>query len=118
MPIKLDGTEEDAPPVTPGTNAHELLSVLLDHPDMGFSPKELAELTDVPHSSVHKTLSRLREKDLVRKVDSYWAVSDGVAASRVANAVSLQQIEAEYGDDAYGADDDWSEDAPDLGENA
>ncbi|QLH83927.1 MarR family transcriptional regulator [Halosimplex pelagicum] len=117
MPIRIDSSGGDAPPVKPGTNAHELLTVLLDHPDMGFSPKELTELTDVPHSSVHKTLSRLQEKGLVRKVDSYWAVAEDVAASEIANAVSLQQIEAEYGDDAYG-DDEWTDDAPDLGENA
>lgn len=117
MPIKLDSADE-TPPVKPETNAHELLSVLLDHPDMGFSPKELAEMTSVPHSSVHKTLARLRERGLVRKVDSYWAVADDVAASRVANAVSLREIEAEYGDDAYGDDDEWAESAPDLGENA
>ncbi|WP_436933443.1 MarR family transcriptional regulator [Halovenus amylolytica] len=30
---------------------------------MGCTPKELAEMTDVPHSSVHKTLARLRKKD-------------------------------------------------------
>lgn len=119
MPIKLDETnDEETPPVKPGTNAHELLSVLLDHSDMGFSPKELADLTDVPHSSVHKTLSRLQEKGLVRNIDSYWAVEDDVAASRIANVVSLQQIEAEYGDDAYSEDDDWAADAPDLGENS
>lgn len=119
MPIRLDSNgEEETPPVTPGTNAHELLSVLLDHPEMGFSPKEIAELTDVPHSSVHKTLSRLRERGLVRNVDSYWAAADDVAASRVANAVSLRAIETEYGDDAYGEGDDWAEEAPDLGENA
>lgn len=116
MPIKLDSNDE-APPVKPDTNAHELLSVLLDHPEMGFSPKELAELTDIPHSSVHKTLARLQEKGLVRKVDSYWAVTEDIAASRIANVVSLQQIEAEYGDDAYGKDDGWAEDVPDLGEN-
>ncbi len=117
MPIKLDSNDE-GPLVTPDTNAHELLSVLLTHPEMGFSPKELAELTDVPHSSVHKTLERLREKGLVRKVDSYWAVTEDVAASRIANVVSLQEIESEYGDDAYGRDDDWAAKVPDLGENA
>lgn len=117
MPIKLDSNDE-APPVRPGTNAHELLMVLLEHPDMGFSPKELAELTDVPHSSVYKTLARLREKGLVRNVDSYWAIAEDVASSRIANVVSLQQIEAAYGDDAYGNDDDWAEEVPDLGENA
>ena len=118
MPIRIDSGGESTPPIKPGTNAHELLTVLLDHPDMGFSPKELTELTDVPHSSVHKTLSRLQEKGLVRKVDSYWAVAEDVAASEIANVVSLQQIEAEYGDDAYGDDDEWADDAPDLGENA
>jgi hypothetical protein len=117
MPIKLDGGDE-TPQVKPETNAHELLSVLLSHPEMGFTPKELSEMTEVPHSSVHKTLARLREKGLVRKVDSYWAVADDVAASRVANVLSLQQIESEYGDDAYGEDDDWTETVPDLGENA
>lgn len=117
MPIELDSNDE-VPPVTPGTNAHELLTVLLDHPDMGFTPKELAELTDVPHSSVSKTLARLREKGLVRKVDSYWAVAEDVAASRIANLVSLQQIEVGYGDDAYGKDDDWAESVQDLEENA
>jgi Mn-dependent DtxR family transcriptional regulator len=118
MPIRIDSGNGDTPLIKPGTNAHELLTVLLDHPDMGFSPKELATLTNVPHSSVHKTLARLQEKGLVRKVDSYWAVADDVGASRIANMVSLQQIEAEYGDDAYGEEDEWAEDVPDLGENA
>lgn len=117
MPIRLDATDEPLP-VKPGTNAHELLTVLLEHPEMGFSPKELAEMTDVPHSSVHKTLSRLQEKGLVRKVDSYWAIADDVASSRIANVVSLHEIEATYGDDAYGEDDDWADEAPGLGENA
>lgn len=117
MPIKIED-DGDPPPVEPDTNAHELLSVLLEHPDMGFKPKELVELTSVPHSSVHKTLSRLRERGLVRTVDSYWAIADDIATSRIANVVSLREIEAEYGDDAYGEDDSWAETAPDLGENA
>ncbi len=117
MPIKLD-SYTDAPPVTPGTNAHKLLAVLIEHPEMGFTPKELVELTDVGNSSVHKTLARLREKGLVRQVDSYWAVAEDVAASQIATVVSLQEIQAEY-DDAYGNDgDDWAETVPDLGENA
>ena len=118
MPIRIDSSGRDTPPIKPGTNAHELLTVLLDHPDMAFTPKELTELTDVPHSSVHKTLSRLQKKGLVRRVDSYWAVAEDVAASEIANVVSLQQIEAVYGDDAYGDDDGWADDVQDLGENA
>jgi len=118
MPIHLDPDGNDeSPPVTPGTNAHELLEVLADHPDMGFAPKELAELTDVPSGSIHKTLSRLEDRGLVRSVDSYWAIADDVAASRLANVVSLRAIEEAYGDDAYGQDDEWAAQAPDLGEN-
>ena len=117
MPIKLDSNTE-TPPVTPGTNAHELLTVLLEHPEMGFTPKELADMTEVPHGSVHKTLSRLKEKGLVQKVDSYYAAAEDIAASRIANAVSLQEIEAQYSGDAYGTDDEWAESVPDLGENA
>jgi hypothetical protein len=97
---------------------HELLSVLLNHTGMGFSSDELSGLTDVPYDSVPKTLSRLEEKGLVRQVDSYWTVADDIAASELDNLVSLQQVEAEYGNDAYGEGDQWATDAPDLGENA
>lgn len=119
MPIRLDPDGDDAtPPVAPGTNAHEILQVLLEYPEMGFAPRELVELTDVPRSSVHKTLARLRDRGLVRKVDSYWALADDVAASRIGNLVSLSAIEDAYGDDAYAEDDGWADELPDLGENA
>jgi hypothetical protein len=117
MPIRIDA-DEDPPPVTPGTNEHELLAVLADHPDMGFSPRELAEMTEVSHNSVHKTLARLREKGLVRNIDSHWALAEDVASSTVATLVSLGTVEEVHGDDAYGEDDDWAADVPDLGENA
>lgn len=117
MPIKLDSNDEP-PPVKPGTNAHEPLSILLEYPEMGFTPKELAEMTTVAHASVHKTLARLQEKGLVRKIDSYWTLAEDVSASQIANVVSLHEIEAAYGDDEYGTDDEWAETARDLGENA
>lgn len=118
MPIRIDGDEEDTPPGDSATNAHDLLSFLLAHPEMGFTPEELAEHTTVPLTAVQETLSHLQTKGVVRTVDSYWAVSDDVAASESANVVSLRQIDEEYGDDAYGEDDVWAEEAPDLGENA
>ncbi len=43
---------------------------------------------------------------------------DELAASRIANVVSLGQIETEYGGDAYGTDAEWAAAVPDLGENA
>jgi len=122
MPIKLDDGDDsdDAPSqIKPGTNAHEVLQVLVDHPDMAFAPREIVELTDVKRSSIHKTLARLRDRGLVRKVHgSYWTVEDDVASSHVANVVSLAAIDEQYGDDAYGEDDEWADAQPDLGENA
>lgn len=119
MPIRLDEIDDQPSlPVKPGTNAHELLSVLVEHPDMGFTASELAELTDVPAGSVSKTLTRLDERGLVRRIDGYWAVADDVAATQVASLVSLDAIEDRYGDDYYGRTDDWADDLPDLGENA
>ena len=119
MPIKLDGGGDEPPRVEPGTNAHEVLEALLDHPDMAFAPRELVDLTDVRASSIHKTLARLRERGLVRKVHgSYWAVENDVAASRVANVVSLSAIREQYGEDEYAENDDWARGQPDLGENA
>lgn len=118
MPIELSD-DEDRPPVEPGTNAQQVMAVLLDHPEMGFAPRELVELTDVLQSSIYKTLSRLRDRGLVRKVQgSYWTVEDDIAASGVANVVSLSAIQDQYGDDAYAADDEWAREQPDLGENA
>lgn len=119
MPIEIEALENGPSlPVTPGTNAHEILSVLVENADLAFSPAELAELTSVPRGSVSKTLSRLEEKGLVRSIDGYWAAADDLAASHLAGYVSLAAIEARYGDDRYGREDDWAEDVPDLGENA
>lgn len=119
VPIRIE-TIEDGPrlPVKPGTNAHQILSVLVENPDLAFSPAELVELTEVPRGSVGKTLSRLEEKGLVRSIDGYWAAADDVAASHLAGYVSLAAIEARYGDDEYGRSDEWTDDLPDLGENA
>lgn len=120
MPIRIDGLDEDEPsiPVKPGTNGHELLAVLVEHPDMAFAASELAELTEVPASSVNKTLSRLEGDGLVRRIDGYWAADDDLAATAVASLVSLSAIEERYGDDRYGRTEGWAEDLPDLGENA
>lgn len=96
MPIRLDALEEsgDAPPVKPDTNAHELLTVLARHPDLGFTASELSEVTDVPEGSVGKTLSRLERDGLVRNVEGYWALADELEASSVASLVSLAELES------------------------
>lgn len=119
MPVRIDSLEEGHPlPVKPGTNAHEILSVLVANSELAFSASELAEMTDVPSGSVNKILSRLEDRDLVRRIDGYWAVAENVTATQVASLVSLDAIQERYGDDYYGRNDGWDEDLPDLGENA
>lgn len=58
----------------PESNPHRILSFLGAHPGTGFTPKEIAEATDVPRGSVGTTLSRLEEQGLVRHKEPYWAV--------------------------------------------
>lgn len=119
MPVRIDTLEEGhSLPVKPGTNAHKILSVLVANSELAFSASELAEITDVPSGSVSKTLSRLEDQDLVRRIDGYWAAAEDVTATQVASLVSLEAIQERYGDDYYGRNDGWDEDLPDLGENA
>lgn len=120
MPIERDALGGDSPsiPVKPGTNAHAIMQVLIDHPDLGFTQSELAELTDVPSGSLGKTLSRLADRDLVERVDGYWLVADEAHADYVGSLLSLDAVEARYGDDYYGRDDEWAEDLPDLGDES
>lgn len=94
MPIRLDALEDGdaAVPVKPDTNAHELLTVLAEHPDLGFTASELVEVTAVPEGSVGKTLSRLEHDGLVRNVEGYWALAEDLDASAVANLVSLTDL--------------------------
>jgi len=109
MPVRLDALDDDgAVPVKPGTHAHELLAVLAQHPDLGFTATELAELTSVPDASVGKTLSRLRSDGHARNVDGYWAVAEDFEVEAVSNVVSLADLDehADADSDAEGPSDD------------
>lgn len=66
----------------PDSNPYRIVRFLGRHPETGFTPKEIAEATDVPRGSVGTTLSRLEEQGLVRHKEPYWAIveDDRVAA--------------------------------------
>ena len=59
-----------------GSNAHAILSFLAEHPEQGFTPKEIHEATGVARGSVGKTLQRLEDRQLVRHAEPYWAIGD------------------------------------------
>lgn len=80
MPVEFDNyreiSEDEAFDWTlrEGSNAHAILAFLAEHPDQGFTPKEIHEATGVARGSVGKTLQRLEERQLVRHAEPYWAI--------------------------------------------
>lgn len=74
MPVRFDDYEDhtnDAEwTLQSGSNAHRIVSFLLDHPETGFTPSEIAAETDVPNGSV-PTLQRLHRHGLVRHKEPY-----------------------------------------------
>lgn len=118
MPIGADRFEsltddEDGP--TPGTNAHEILSFLEEHPDTAFTQSEVAAATDVSKGSVGPTLVRLRENGRVDHRGTYWRVSDHVR-SVDATGAHAADVAARYEDDPM-AYDEWQEHAVDPRED-
>lgn len=99
------------------TNASAILAFLAEHPDLGFTPKEIHEATGVARGSVGPTLRRLFEHGLVEHKGDYWAVTDDDRLVAIAGvALSMDAVEARFGDDWYGRNPDWADELPDLGE--
>lgn len=104
--------------LTEGTNARVLLSFLLEHSGVGFTPAELHEETGVSRGSVNPTLSRLERGGLVQHEGNYWAASgDDRLAAASASIVGLVSVAEDYGDDWYGQNPDWGEELPDLSDD-
>jgi hypothetical protein len=65
-----------------------------DHPDLGFTPRELHEKTGIPRGSVGTTLARLEARGLVRHKEPYWAVNQlGIEAYDTV-LTSLEAVES------------------------
>lgn len=112
MPVQFDEFEAQADevdwPVREGSNAHHILAFLLERPDTGFTPSEIAERTGVPRGSVGPTLHRLETRGLVRHKEPYWAVATDDRLAEVAGMLASMQVITETGQDGW-ADVDPSE---------
>jgi len=60
--------------IDPESNAYAILAFLAQHPETGYTPKEIHEATDVPRGSVGTTLQRLDDRGLLRHKEPYWAI--------------------------------------------
>ena len=100
-----------------GTNARRILSFLVGHPDVGFTPKEVHEATGVARGSVGPTLRRLAEQGMVRHKGDYWAATDDDRLAAITSVVlSMDAVRERFEDDWYGQNPDWADDLLDLGE--
>lgn len=106
MPVTFDDYERQSDEVdwtiTEGSNAHAILSFLLENPETGFTPSEIARATDLPNGSVGPTLQRLEDRDLVRHREPYWAIATG---DRIAAYEAMLHSMAAT---ATGETDEWS----------
>jgi DNA-binding transcriptional ArsR family regulator len=121
MPIHLAARDDPdtTVPVKPDTNEARLLRYLVTHADYGFSPRELAEETEMPHGTVTKTLRRLLEKGVVEQTPDgyYYAPPEQLdrLRSHLTSLRSLAMLHEQFGDDWYGQTPGWADDLPDLG---
>ncbi len=87
-----------------GSNAHAILAFLAEHPEQGFTPKEIHEATGVSRGSVGKTLQRLEERQLVRHAEPYWAVGkDDRIGAYLGMLSSLETVAEREGAEDYDA---------------
>lgn len=108
MPVEFDAYRESREgsdvdwTLREGSNAHRILAYLAEHPEQGFTPKELQEATGVARGSVGKTLQRLEERQLVRHAEPYWAIAeDDRVGEYLGMLSSLEAITAREGTEHY-----------------
>ena len=115
MPVRFDEyaalDHEFDPALREGSNGHRILSFLAAYPEQGFTPKEIHEAIGVPLGSVGPTLQRLKERDLVRHREPYWAIGeDDRVGTYVGMLNSLKTVDDRYGAESW---EEWSEHAVD-----
>lgn len=120
MPVKFDEYDPaDANgrmlDLDEGTNAHTILTFLVEHREYGFTPKEIHVATGVARGSVSPTLRRLSDHGLVRHKGTQWAAAadDRIAAYQGMH-LSLEAVADRYADDWYANNPGWEDEIEDL----
>jgi predicted transcriptional regulator len=120
MPVDFEqySPEDGRIDLAEGTNARRLLSFLLNHQGVGFTPAELHDQTDIPRGSISPTLARLERAGLVRHKGDYWAAEDDdrIAAASAA-VLGLTSVTDASSNDWYGENPGWSDELSDLSDD-
>jgi len=113
MPVDFDRYHPSNLP-NEGTNGRRILEYLAQHPDLGFTPSELANELDIPRGSIGTTLSRLEERGLVRHKGEYWAINIEAYDAQSASEIGLQAVAEQFEGDHYDENPDWDASLPDV----
>jgi len=118
MPRHVNDLRNGDPfPVKPDTNEYRALSFLVQHREYGFTPREIAEHTEISESSASKTMARLFEKGLVERADGTYYVEPERADTLQRRLESIDAatrlFEDAPADDAY-AEPGWEQHVPSI----
>jgi Mn-dependent DtxR family transcriptional regulator len=97
MPIDLREHDSDDPiTVRPGTNKAEIIKLLYEDTNLGYTPSEIQNNLDIPRGSVSTTLSRLSDEGLIGKTNDglYHGLEHREDISRFAS--SLVQLDTMF----------------------
>lgn len=109
MPVKFDeyqaGVDGADARIVEDSNAHGILRFLAKHPEIGFTPSEIADALDLPRGSVGPTLQRLDERGLLRHKEPYWSIDKDRLAAYESMLLSMDVIESRSEEEAWSAVD-------------
>ena len=103
MPVHFDEYESSDTDIEIGSNAGRILQFLAKSPEKGYRPVEIYEALDLARGSVGPTLNRLKERELVRHKEPYWAIA--VEPEEVTKLLHIddayEMMEARYGEEDF-----------------
>lgn len=77
MPVLLEDHNPELA-LWPGTTKSDIVKYLYQHPEWGYSPKDVTEALNIPRGTATTTLKRLYDDDYLGKTDDgyYHALDD------------------------------------------
>ena len=118
MPVDFESYEpsrDETVQLDAESNAFRIVRFLSEHPEAGFTPKEITERTGVVRGSVGTTLSRLEKRGLVRHKKPYWAIAPDEDITVVESTATTEQLaDEQFGEERW---DEWKVGAEDPRES-
>ncbi|ELZ92985.1 hypothetical protein C440_12729 [Haloferax mucosum ATCC BAA-1512] len=112
MPVSIDDFESGELPRGPSV-PEQVVTYLYTHSDQAFTRSEIATAISENPNTVGTSLSRLKDRNLVRHKGKFWAITDD--EERVAAAYDIHTTSERLDDEDGGIDaDKWDSVAPET----